>query len=105
MIPTSKPPEKDRVPAAIVGTRFALIGGEVGCVTLFIVLLAVFGGLWLDKVLGTRPLFTVGLVLASAPVSLALTFWLAKRAINQSNKTSQNAGNPSNRTEGENTGE
>jgi hypothetical protein len=105
MIPTSKPPDKERMPAAVVGTQFAVIGGEVGCITLVIVLLAVFGGLWLDNLLGTKPLFTVGLVLASAPVSLALTFWIARREINKSYKISQAEGNPSNLTEGEKTGE
>jgi len=105
MIPTSNPPDKERMPSAIVGTKFAVIGGEVGCITLVIVLLAVFGGLWLDQLLGTKPLFTVGLVLASAPISLVLTFWVAKRAINEGNKTSRNTSNPSNLTEGEKTGE
>jgi len=105
MIPPSNPPEKERVPAAMVGTKFALIGGEVGCITLVIVLLAVFGGLWLDDLLGTRPLFTVGLVLASAPIALVLTFWVARRAINESNKTSRNTSNPSNLAEGDKTGE
>jgi hypothetical protein len=105
MIPTSNPSDKERMPSAIVGTKFALIGGEVGCLTLVIVLLAVFGGLWLDGLLGTKPLFTVGLVLASAPISLVLTFWVARRAINESNKTIPNTSNPSNLTEGEKTGE
>ncbi|OGO38896.1 MAG: hypothetical protein A2W35_15425 [Chloroflexi bacterium RBG_16_57_11] len=93
------------MPAVIEGTKFAVIGGEVGCITLVIVLLAVFGGLWLDDLLGTRPLFTVGLVLASAPISLVLTFWVARRAINESNKTSRITRDPSNLTEGEKTGE
>ena len=57
------------------------VGGEVGCVTLIIVLLAVFGGIWLDRVFGTKPLFTIGLVLLSAPLSLALTIIIAKRAV------------------------
>ena len=105
MIPTSNPSDKERMPAAIAGSNFAIIGGEVGCLTLVIVLLAVFGGLWLDRLLGTRPLFTVGLVLASAPISLVLTFWVAKRAINDSLKTSRNTSNPSDLTEGEKTGE
>jgi hypothetical protein len=105
MTPTGNPPEEERVPAAIIGTKFAVIGGEVGCITLVIVLLSVFGGLWLDNMLGTRPLFTVGLVLASAPISLALTFWVARRAINESNKTSRNTSNPSNVVEGDKTGE
>jgi hypothetical protein len=57
------------------------VGGEVGCLTLIIVLAAVFGGLWLDNLFNTKPMITVVLVLASAPVSLVLTFWIAMRAV------------------------
>ncbi len=44
--------------------------GQVGCVTLVIILAAVFGGLWLDARFQTRPAFTIGLLIASIPVSL-----------------------------------
>lgn len=104
MIPPSKPPEKDRMPAAIVGTKFAVIGGEVGCLTLIIVLLAVFGGLWLDGLLGTKPIMTLILVLASAPLSLVLTFWVAKRAIGDATRQPAVSNKPK-ATEGENSGE
>lgn len=57
------------------------VGASVGCITIAIVLLAVFGGIWLDNLLGTKPLITVSLVLASAPLSLMLTFWIAMRAV------------------------
>jgi hypothetical protein len=57
------------------------VGGEVGCLTLLIVLGAVFGGLWLDNLFDTKPMITVILVLASAPLSLVLTFWVAMRAV------------------------
>jgi hypothetical protein len=57
------------------------VGGEVGCLTLMIVLGSVFGGLWLDRIFDTKPVITVILVLASAPISLALTFWIAMRAV------------------------
>jgi F0F1-type ATP synthase assembly protein I len=65
---------------AAFNSKVLTVGGEVGCITLVIVIVAVFGGIWLDRVLGTKPLFTVGLVLLSAPLSLVLTFWIAKRA-------------------------
>ena len=65
---------------AAFNTKILLVGGEVGCLTLFIVLVGVFGGLWLDNLLGTKPLITVLLVLGSAPISLFITFWIAKRA-------------------------
>ena len=64
-----------------IGTQALTVGAEVGCLTVLIVFGAVFGGLWLDRLFGTKPLLTVFLVLASAPFSLVLTFWLAKRAV------------------------
>src|SRR4030067_390786 len=57
------------------------VGGQVGCATLLIVFLALFVGIGLDKLLGTKPLFTIVLILGSAPLSLFLTFWLAMRAV------------------------
>ena len=61
------------------------LGGQIGCVTLVIVLVAAFGGIWLDKLLGTKPLLTIILVLGAAPLSLFLTYLMAVRAINKVN--------------------
>jgi MFS-type transporter involved in bile tolerance (Atg22 family) len=61
--------------------KMATVGGEVGCATLLIVLVAVFGGIWLDKVLGTKPILTILFVIGSGPVALFTTFWLAMRAV------------------------
>ncbi len=44
---------------------------QIGCFTLVVILGALALGLWLDGRLGTRPWFTLGLMLASIPVSLA----------------------------------
>ena len=57
------------------------VGLEVGCLTIVIVVVAIAGGLLLDRLLGTKPLFTILLVLGSAPLSLFLTFKLAMRQI------------------------
>jgi F0F1-type ATP synthase assembly protein I len=73
-------PEKNYWSAAFNSKAFTL-GGEVGCLTLIIVILSVFGGIWLDRVLGTKPLFTISLVLLSAPFALILTYWIARRAV------------------------
>jgi len=62
------------------------LGGQIGCVTLVIVLVAAFGGSWLDDLLGTKPLFTIILVLGAAPLSLFLTYMMAIRAINKVNR-------------------
>lgn len=59
----------------------AVLVGQVGVLTLVIVLGAVFGGLALDKALGTRPWVTVGLLVLSLPVSLFLMILIARRAV------------------------
>jgi F0F1-type ATP synthase assembly protein I len=61
------------------------LGGQIGCVTLVIVLLAAFGGIWLDNLLGTKPLLTVILILGAAPLSLFMTYFMAVRAIKNVN--------------------
>jgi len=50
--------------------------GQVGCLTLLIILAALVAGLWLDNQFHTRPLFVLILVLASIPVTLVLMFRL-----------------------------
>jgi F0F1-type ATP synthase assembly protein I len=57
------------------------VGGQVAFITLFIVFLALFGGLALDRFLDTKPIFTIVLLVGSAPVALYLTFWIAMRAV------------------------
>jgi F0F1-type ATP synthase assembly protein I len=56
------------------------VAGQVGCLTLVIVLVALFGGLWLDNRFGTRPLITVILMVGSVPVTLATMFWVVRKA-------------------------
>jgi hypothetical protein len=84
MIQSSDKPAQKPSPGSNT-MRFAGLGAQVGCLTLIIVLLSVFGGIWLDRVLGTKPTFTVILVLGSAPLSLVLTFWMAMRTIKDIN--------------------
>jgi len=52
--------------------------GQVGCVTLIIVIAAVFGGLWLDARFETRPTFTIILLLASIPISLGAMLYIVR---------------------------
>jgi hypothetical protein len=54
--------------------------GQVGCLTLLIVLAALFGGLWLDNFFGTKPVITVVLMIASVPVTLVVMFWIVRKA-------------------------
>ncbi len=52
--------------------------GQVGCVTLLIVVAAVLGGLWLDATFHTRPFFTLVLLVASIPVSLIAMLFIVR---------------------------
>jgi F0F1-type ATP synthase assembly protein I len=56
------------------------IAGQVGCLTIVIILIAVLGGLWLDAQFQTRPLFTIVLLIASIPISLGLMFFVVRAA-------------------------
>ena len=67
----------------IINLGLAALAGQVGFVTLGIVLAAVLGGLWLDKQLGTRLVFTILLVVASVPLSLFIIFRLAMSAVSK----------------------
>jgi len=83
MIQTPGQPEKPPSKVYTMGVTPLLVGGEVGCLTLIIVIIALVVGLWLDRIFGTKPVFTLILLLGSAPFSLFLTFWVATRSIRQ----------------------
>jgi hypothetical protein len=56
----------------------AAVAGQVGCLTLVIILAALLGGLWLDSRLNSKPLFTIILMIGSVPVTLVLMFWVVR---------------------------
>lgn len=85
MIPPTEYPNKKQ---NLTNVTIAILAGQVGVLTLVIVLAAVFGGLALDKALGTKPWATVGLLVLSLPVSLFLMIFLARKAVKRL-KTSQ----------------
>jgi len=58
---------------------------EIGLLTMAVVVVAIFGGLALDRVFSTRPLFTVILILGSFPVSLYIIYRVALGAVGQNN--------------------
>jgi F0F1-type ATP synthase assembly protein I len=63
-----------------INLTLAAVAGQVGCLTIVIIFLALLAGLWLDNQFGTRPLFLVGLLLASVPVTLVTMFWVVRQA-------------------------
>ncbi len=46
----------------------------VAVITFVILFIAIFAGLWLDKLLNTRPIITITLVIISIPVTILLMF-------------------------------
>lgn len=70
---------KDRFQYAM-NLTLASIAGQVGCLTLIIIFVALFAGLWLDRYLDTKPLFTIVLLVGSVPVTLFLMFRVVKAA-------------------------
>jgi F0F1-type ATP synthase assembly protein I len=52
----------------------------VAGLTLVIIFAALWAGLWLDKTLDSKPLFTIVLMLVSIPVTLFLTFCVVRTA-------------------------
>ncbi len=69
MEPPRSAPEKDR-PRYSFGATLALVTGMVVFVVGFCVIAALIGGTSLDRLLGTRPIFTVALIVAAGPISL-----------------------------------
>lgn len=66
---------------SMMQTLLIVVIGQVGCLTLVVILASVFGGLWLDSQFGTKPMFTLLLLFAGIPVSVLLMLWLSRRAL------------------------
>ena len=65
----------------ILNTLLIVMIGQVGCLTLIIILASVFGGLWLDNMFGTKPVFTLALLFAGIPVSVLVMLVVARRTL------------------------
>ncbi len=65
----------------VVNTVLIVMVGQVGIVTLVVILLSVLGGLWLDNTFGTKPLFTAILLFAGIPLSIIVMLKIARRTI------------------------
>ena len=66
---------------SILNTLLIVMIGQVGCLTLIIILASVFGGLWLDNQFGTKPVFTLVLLFAGIPVSVIVMLVVARRTL------------------------
>lgn len=62
-------------------TLLIVLIGQVGCITLGVVVVSVVLGLWLDTIFHTRPVITLVLLFAGVPVSVILMLFLARRTL------------------------
>ncbi len=58
----------------------SLIGVQGGCVSVMLIIAALVVGLLLDRALGTKYMFTVGLLLLSIPISLGAMVYTVLRS-------------------------
>jgi F0F1-type ATP synthase assembly protein I len=65
----------------VINTVLIVMVGQVGCLTLVIILLSVWGGLWLDNTFHTKPIFTLALLLAGIPLSVIAMLFMARRTL------------------------
>jgi F0F1-type ATP synthase assembly protein I len=65
----------------VVWTLLVVLVGQVGCLTLVIIGASVLAGLWLDANFGTKPLFTLILLVAGIPLSVLAMLLVARRTL------------------------
>jgi hypothetical protein len=68
-------------PSRFKNMTLAVIAGQAGCLTLVVIFVALFAGIWLDAQLHVRGVFTVGLLLLSIPISLFFMVRIALGAV------------------------
>ena len=74
----SDKPHKSKLRQDAFNYTLAVVVGQVGCLTVLIIFLTLFAGLYLDNLFGTRPWFTIILLVASVPVTLAVMIWVIR---------------------------
>jgi F0F1-type ATP synthase assembly protein I len=75
----------------ILSTLLIVMVGQVGCLTLVIVGLSVVLGLWLDGTFGTKPLFTLILLLAGIPLSVILMLVISRKTLARLKKQAESS--------------
>ncbi len=66
---------------SMISTLLIVVIGQVGCLTLAVILASVFGGLWLDSTFGTKPVFTLVLLFTGIPLSVFLMLYVSRKAL------------------------
>ena len=75
----------------IVKNLLIVLVGQVGCITLVVILASVRIGLWLDAYFQTRPMYTLVLLFAGIPLSVWLMLVVARRTLARLTKEQESA--------------
>jgi len=78
MAPTVEKPGEYRLQRTFRLT-IAVFIGQVGCLTSVFLIAALLGGIWLDNQFNTKPLFTIGLLIISVPITLVGMIWVVRK--------------------------
>ena len=62
-------------------TLLIVLVGQMGCLTLVIIVLTVLAGLWLDNTFHTKPVFTLLLLLAGVPLSVISMIFVGRKTL------------------------
>ena len=73
--------QSDENRRSMVSTLLIVVIGQVGCLTLAVILASVFGGLWLDNMFGTKPVITLVLLFAGIPLSVFLMLYVSRKSL------------------------
>jgi F0F1-type ATP synthase assembly protein I len=65
----------------VLRSLLIVLVGQVGCITLVVILASVQLGLWLDARFQTRPLYTLILLFTGIPVSVLLMLLVARKTL------------------------
>jgi F0F1-type ATP synthase assembly protein I len=93
----NKPKSPPPLPMGRVLAQGSTIGVQAGCISVGLVLLALVAGLALDQVLNTKPMFVLGLLLLSIPVSLIA---MVKSVLDSSKSLRQSGSSTSKKEDG-----
>ena len=71
----------DKGQGNVINTLLIVLIGQMGCLTMVVILITVLAGLWLDNTFHTKPIFTLVLLLAGIPLSVILMVFVGRKTL------------------------
>jgi F0F1-type ATP synthase assembly protein I len=82
--PRDPPPESKDKDSTLNKLVIYSVGGQIGCATILIVVVCLFIGIGLDRLLHTQQhVMVILFVLVAGPLALVVSYFLAMRAVKQ----------------------